>query len=114
MKKETIFHKIIRRKILVDIVYEDCLVTAFKDIRPRAPIHILIIPNIFIPTINDIKKEHKNLLGHMIFVASKIAFIQKISKDGYRIIMNCNKNAGQEIFYLHMHLLGGRNLGSIL
>lgn len=110
MKKEEIFIKIIKKEIFADIVYQDNFVTAFKDIKPKAPIHILIVPNIFISTINHIKEEHKYLFGHMIFVASKIAFKKKISKTGYRIIFNCNKDAGQEIFYVHMHLIGGCNL----
>lgn len=110
MKKEEIFIKIIRKEISADIVYQDNLITAFKDIKPKAPVHILIVPNIFISTVNDIKETDKYLFGHMIFIASKIAFKNKISDTGYRIILNCNKDAGQEVFYVHMHLIGGCNL----
>lgn len=112
MNKNTIFHKIIKKEILADIVYQDKLVTAFHDIKPKYPVHILIIPNIFISTINNIKKKHRKLLGHMFFIASKIAFEKKISENGYRIVINCNQYAGQEIFYLHMHLIGGCMLKS--
>lgn len=114
MNKEEIFSKIVKKEIFADIVYQDDLVTAFKDIKPKAPIHILIIPNIFISTVNDIKEENKYLFGHMIFIASRIAFNNNISDKGYRIILNCNKDGGQDIFYVHMHLIGGCNLDSIL
>ncbi|MGP1953217.1 MAG: purine nucleoside phosphoramidase [Arsenophonus sp. ET-KM2-MAG3] len=111
---ETVFSKIIRREIPADFVYQDNLVTAFRDMEPQAPIHILIIPNILIPTINDVEPEHEKTLGHMIVVAGKIAKQESIANDGYRLIMNCNKHSGQEIFHIHMHLVGGCQLGPIL
>ncbi|MFP3014429.1 MAG: HIT domain-containing protein [Arsenophonus sp.] len=114
MPEETIFSKIIRHEITADIVYQDKLVTAFRDKQPQAPVHILIIPNILIATINDVKSDHKKTLGHMITVAAKISKQEGISEKGYRLIMNCNKHAGQEISHIHMHLLGGHPLGPIV
>lgn len=112
--EETIFSKIIRREIHADIVYQDKLVTAFRDISPKAPIHVLIVPNIFIPTINHVKQHHKHILGHMFIIAAKIASKELIADSGYRLIVNCNYHAGQEINHIHMHLLGGRPLGPML
>ncbi|MBS9425626.1 purine nucleoside phosphoramidase [Photorhabdus caribbeanensis] len=114
MAEETIFSKIIRREIPSDIVYQDDLVTAFRDISPQAPTHILIIPNVLIPTVNDVKPEHEAALGRMMTVAAKIAEQEGIAKDGYRLIMNCNHHAGQEVYHIHMHLVGGRHLGPLL
>lgn len=114
MAEETIFSKIIRREIPADIVYQDELVTAFRDIAPQAPTHILIIPNILIPTMNDITAEHEAALGRMMTVGAKIAEQEGIAEDGYRLIVNCNKHAGQVVYHIHMHLVGGRNLGPLL
>ena len=114
MAEETIFSKIIRREIPSDIVYQDELVTAFRDISPQAPSHILIIPNQLIPTVNDVKPEDEAALGRMVTVAAKIAQQEGIAEDGYRLIINCNRHAGQEVYHIHMHLLGGRSLGPLL
>lgn len=114
MYQETIFSKIIRREIPADIVYQDDLVTAFRDISPQAPTHILIIPNKIIPTVNHVTAEDEQALGHLFVVAAKIAQQEGIDVSGYRLIMNCNKDAGQEVFHLHMHLLGGKNLGKLI
>lgn len=114
LAEETIFSKIIRREIPSDIVYQDELVTAFRDISPQAPTHILIIPNILIPTVNDVTAEHEQALGRMITVAAKIAEQEGIAEDGYRLIMNTNRHGGQEVYHIHMHLLGGRPLGPML
>ena len=111
MAEETIFSKIIRREINEDIVYQDDLVTAFRDINPQAPTHVLIVPNKLIPTINDVTKEDEPALGRMITVAAKIAAEEGISENGYRLIINCNRDGGQEVYHIHMHLLGGRPLG---
>jgi len=111
--KDVIFKKIIQKEIPAEIIYEDQIVTAFKDINPKAPVHILIIPNIFIKTSNDINKKNKEIFAHMFYIAVEIAKQKKISEDGYKIIVNCNKNGGQEINYLHMHLLGGKKLNSL-
>ncbi|WP_293730894.1 purine nucleoside phosphoramidase [uncultured Actinobacillus sp.] len=111
MAAETIFSKIIRKEIPANIVYQDELVTAFRDIAPQAPTHILIIPNKLIPTVNDVTTEDEATLGRLFTVAAKIAQQEGIAEDGYRLIMNCNKHGGQEVFHIHMHLLGGEHLG---
>jgi histidine triad (HIT) family protein len=110
----TIFSKIIAKQIPAEIVYQDEQVTAFKDIRPAAPVHILIVPNIEIPTTNDVLPEHEQVLGHLFVVAKQIAQEQGIAESGYRLIVNCRDDGGQEVYHLHMHLVGGRNLGPLL
>lgn len=112
--KETIFSKIIRQEIPTPLLYQDDLVTAFRDISPQAKAHILIIPNKLIPTVNDINEADELTLGRMITVASKLAEQEGISEDGYRLIMNCNKHGGQEVYHIHMHLVGGQALGKML
>ena len=114
MAEETIFSKIIRREIPADVVYQDELVTAFRDIAPKAPTHILIIPNVLIPTANDVQEAHEHALGRMITVAAKIAKAEGIAEDGYRLIMNFNQHGGQEVYHIHMHLVGGQPLGPML
>lgn len=107
----TIFSKIINREIPADIVYETDSVLAFRDINPKAPTHILIIPKIEIPKVTDIKgSEHAHLLGEMYDAANKIAKDEGIAEDGFRLVMNCGNNGGQEVYHLHMHLLGGRQM----
>jgi len=114
MAEETIFSKIIRDEIPAQKLYQDELVTAFRDISPQAPSHILIIPNILIPTVNDVKAEHELALGRMMTVAAKLAKEEGIAQDGYRLIINCNQHGGQEVYHIHMHLLGGKPLGPML
>jgi len=114
MAKETIFSKIIQKEIPSEIVYQDETVTAFRDINAQAPTHILIIPNKIIPTVNEVIQEDEAVLGKLFTVAAKLAKEENIDKDGYRLIVNCNEHAGQEVFHLHMHLLGGRALGPML
>jgi histidine triad (HIT) family protein len=110
----TIFSKIVQGDIPADIVYQDEQVTAFKDIQPQAPVHILIIPNKEIPTVNDVTVEDEQLIGHLFTVAAKIARDQGVDRDGYRLLVNCNRHGGQEVFHLHMHLFGGKPLGPML
>ena len=114
MSDETIFSKIIRRDIPADIVYQDERVTAFRDINPQAPSHILIIPNKIIPTINDVTPEDEAVLGHLFVVAAQVAQEEGIAENGYRLILNCGKHGHQEVFHLHMHLLGGRPMGPLV
>lgn len=114
MAQETIFSKIIRREIPSDIVFQDELVTAFRDIRPQAATHILIVPNKLIPTVNAVTAEDEAALGRLFTVAAKIAQQEGIAESGYRLIVNCNRDGGQEVYHLHMHLLGGRRLGPML
>jgi histidine triad (HIT) family protein len=107
----TIFSKIINKEIPADIVYETDHVLAFKDIKPQAPVHILIIPKIEIPKVSDIKgKEHAALLGEMFDAANKLARDSGIANDGFRLVLNCGNYGGQEVYHLHMHLLGGRHM----
>ncbi len=114
MPEETIFSKIIRREIPSDIVYQDDLVTAFRDVSPQAPTHVLIVPNHLIPTMADVAADDEPALGRMMSVAARIADEEGIVDAGYRLIVNCGRHAGQEVFHLHMHLLGGRALGPML
>lgn len=106
----TIFNKIIKKEITADILYEDDLSIAFRDLNPTAPEHILIIPKKSIKTINDIEESDKSLIGHLFIVAKKIAKDINVSESGYRIVFNCNENAGQSVFHIHMHLIGGRKM----
>ena len=110
----TLFTKIIQREIPAEIVYRDDQVTAFRDIRPQAPVHVLIVPNKEIPSVNDVEEEEEALLGHMFVVAKKVARKEGVADDGYRLMINCGKHGGQEIWHLHMHLFGGRPLGPML
>ncbi|MEE2023707.1 MULTISPECIES: purine nucleoside phosphoramidase [Alkalimonas] len=114
MAQETIFSKIVRGEVPADILYQDELVTAFRDIHPRAPSHILIIPNHLIPTVNDVEPQHEQALGRLFTVARKLAAEEGIAEDGYRLIMNCNQHGGQEVYHIHLHLVGGRPLGPML
>ena len=113
MPEETIFSKIIRREIDADILYQDDLVTAFRDVNPQAPTHVLIIPNKLIPTADDVNEEDEPALGRMFTVAKKIAEQEGLDK-GYRLMVNCKEHGYQEVFHLHMHLFGGEPLGSML
>ena len=113
MSEETIFSKIIRREVPSDIVYQDELVTAFRDIQPQAPVHVLIIPNEIIPTAADVEPRHEAALGRLFTVARKIAE-QEGLEGGYRLMVNCKEHGGQEVYHLHMHLLGGGRLGRML
>jgi histidine triad (HIT) family protein len=110
----TVFERIIAGEIPAQIVHRDDRVTAFRDIHPRAPVHILIVPNKPIPTSNDIADADEALIGHMFTVARDLARSEGISDDGYRLIINCNAHGGQEVYHLHVHLLGGRPLGPML
>jgi len=110
----TLFEKIIAGELPAAIVYKDERVTAFRDIRPAAPTHILIVPNKPIPTVNDVADEDEPLLGHLFTVARDLARKEGIAENGYRLIMNCNAHGGQEVYHLHLHLLGGRPLGPMV
>jgi histidine triad (HIT) family protein len=114
MAEETIFSKIIRQEIPTPLLYQDDLVTAFRDISPQASTHILVIPNKLIPTVNDTNEEDELVLGRMITVAKKLAKEEGIDEKGYRLIINCNEHGGQEVYHIHMHLVGGEPLGKML
>lgn len=110
---ETIFSKIIRREIPADIVYEDDEILAFRDINPQAPTHVLVIPKVEIATVNDIQPEQAELIGKMVLAAQQIAREEGIADDGYRLAINCNQHGCQEVFHLHLHLIGGKQLRGI-
>ena len=110
----TLFERIIAGEIPADVVYRDERVIAFRDIRPRAPTHILIVPMKPIPTANDIADEDEPLIGHLFTVARDLAKQEGIAANGYRLIVNCNQHGGQEVYHLHLHLVGGRPLGRML
>ena len=107
---EDLFLKIINREVPADIVHETEDVLAFRDINPQAPTHILIIPKMHIRTIDDIKPEQAELVGKLFLAASEIAATEGLS-EGYRVVMNCKEGAGQTVFHIHLHLLGGRGMG---
>lgn len=112
MQKEgCIFCKIVRREIESKVVFEDNKIMAFEDTRPQAPVHIVIIPKYHIEKISDISEGNIHLIGTLILTAKRIAKERNIQESGYRIVINCNKDAGQEVFHLHIHLLGGRPFG---
>ena len=104
----TIFSKIIKKEVPAEIVYENDYILAFKDVNPQAPIHILIIPKVEIPTTNDLKENDSLYLSQMFMAAKKIAKKLKFYKSGYRLVFNCNEDGGQTVFHIHMHLLAGR------
>jgi len=111
MKTEyCLFCDIVERTQPAQIVHETDQVIAFKDIRPRAPFHLLIIPKIHIATLNDILPEHQSLIGEIFIVAKILAKQFGVSGTGYRTVFNCNRDAGQEVYHIHLHLLGGRQL----
>ena len=105
---DTIFSKIINRKIPADIVFEDDLCLAFRDVNPQAPTHILVIPKKSIPKLSDATNNDQVLLGHLMMTAKKIAVDEGID-DAFRLVINNGKDAGQPVFHLHVHLLAGRS-----
>ena len=114
MSQDTLFSKIASGEIPANILFQDERVTAFRDINPQAPTHVLIIPNKVIPTVNDVTPEDEALLGHLFVVARKIAEQEGIAEHGYRLLVNCGDHGHQEVYHLHMHLVGGRSLGRML
>jgi histidine triad (HIT) family protein len=108
---ETIFSKIIDKSIAADILYEDEFSLAFSDINPQAPIHFLVIPKKPIATVNDIEEADKILVGHLYWVASKLAKDMGFAEQGYRAVMNCNEHGGQTVYHIHLHVLAGKPLG---
>lgn len=108
---DCLFCKIVNGEIPSEKVYEDEYVYAFNDISPTAPVHVLIVPKKHISTINDIKEDDAELIGRIYLAAKKIAKEKGIAEEGYRVVTNCNKMAGQTVFHIHYHLIGGRELG---
>ncbi len=108
--EDCIFCKIINKEIPASIVFEDEKMIAFNDINSQAPIHILLIPREHFASLNDIPEEKKNILSHLLLKARHIAQEKGIAEKGYRIVLNTEKDSGQEVFHIHFHLLGGRRL----
>jgi len=108
---ECIFCKIAQKQLPAKLIYEDEHVVAFDDLYPRAPIHKLIIPRKHIPTLNDMSASDVQLVGNILQVAQQLAKEYGIAEQGYRVVNNCNAGAGQTVFHLHFHLLGGREMG---
>jgi histidine triad (HIT) family protein len=110
MPDDFTFARIISGEAPATIVYQDDLVTAFHDIHPQAPVHILIVPNRLIATVNDVTPEDEAALGRLFTVAARLAAERGIAESGYLLMVACNRDGGQEVYHLHMHLLGGRRL----
>ena len=108
--KECLFCKIVDKEIPAEIVFENNKLLAFNDIDPQAPIHILIISKEHITTTNDLTSKHKELLGDIVLAAKRLASEYDIAENGYRMVFNCNKNGGQAVYHIHLHLLGGRQM----
>ncbi len=108
---DCLFCKIVAGEIPADIIYESDTAIAFRDINPQAPTHVLIIPRKHIATINDIEAEDHAIVGSLYSAAAEIAKQEGFSEEGYRAVMNCNEAAGQTVFHIHLHLLGGRDQG---
>jgi histidine triad (HIT) family protein len=108
---DSIFTKIIKREIPAEIIFENDSVIAFNDIEPKAPVHILVVPKKQIATINDADENDATLLGELLLTASKIAKEKGIAEKGYRLVLNCNKEGCQSVFHIHVHLIGGKQLG---
>ena len=109
--EDCIFCKIIRKEIPSEIVYEDEKVIAFKDVNPAAPIHILVVPKKHIETLLDVKDEDSELISYIYQIINKIAKDEGFAENGFRVIVNCGKDSGQEVMHIHFHVLGGKKLG---
>ena len=107
---KTLFEKIIDREIPAQIVYEDDLVLAFRDIKPQAPTHILVIPKKCIPRIAEAKPEDHKILGHLLLKAAEIARSEGVDKSGFRLVFNNGPDAGEAVPHLHCHVIGGRHM----
>lgn len=108
--QDCLFCKIVDGGLPADIVYEDDSLVAFRDIQPKAPTHILLIPRRHVATMNDLQDGDEPLAGKLLTRAARIAADEGLADDGYRVVMNCNAAAGQSVFHIHLHLLGGRTM----
>lgn len=107
---DCLFCKMVAGEIKPDTVYEDADVLAFRDLNPQAPTHVLVIPKTHISTLNDLQPDHAPLIGKMYLAAQKVAQADGIAERGYRTVINCNREAGQSVFHVHLHVLGGRGM----
>ena len=108
MSEQCVFCKIINKQILSNIVHEDERVIAFRDINPQAPTHLLIVPKVHLPSLNELLPEHAAILGHIPMVAKSLARESGLAESGWRLVINCGADAAQTVFHLHVHMLGGR------
>ena len=108
---DTIFHKIMRHEIPADIVFEDEHMVAFRDIAPQAPVHVLFVPKVDIATLNDVQPSQAEIVGRLAIAAADYAKREGFAEEGYRVVINCNADAGQTVFQIHLHLLAGAALG---
>ena len=109
-EQDCLFCKILSGDIPADIVYESDSAIAFRDVNPQAPTHVLVIPRKHVATINDLDEDDQEIVGSLFLAAKEIAHAEGISDEGYRAVMNCNEGAGQSVFHIHLHVLGGRAL----
>jgi histidine triad (HIT) family protein len=109
---DTLFDKIIRREIPADFVYEDADIVAFRDIHPQAPVHVLFVPRKTVATLNDLGPADAALIGKLVLAAAAYAKREGFAESGYRTVFNCNRDGGQTVFHVHLHLLGGGPLYS--
>lgn len=110
MNEDCIFCKIASGQFGTEFLYESDEIVAFRDIHPRAPIHFLVIPKKHIPKVSDVKPDDEALIGKMVAAANIVAKQEKVSETGYRLIFNCGRDSGQDVFHIHLHVLGGRKL----
>ena len=111
MMTDCLFCKMVSGEIQPDVVFEDDDVLAFRDVSPQAPVHVLVIPKSHIATTNELTPEHAVLIGKMVLAARQIAVDEGVAEPGYRMVMNCNPEAGQSVYHIHLHMLGGRPMG---
>ncbi len=107
----SVFTQIIRGELPAEIVYEDELCIAFKDINPQAPVHVLLVPKKEIVSIATVEPEDREVLGHLMVKAREVAQMMGVAESGFRLVVNTNRDAGQSVYHLHIHLLGGRRMG---
>ena len=108
---DCLFCKILDGEIPAELIYESNTAVAFRDVNPQAPTHVLVIPRKHISTINDIEQADQEIIGSLYTAAREIAAMEGVADDGYRAVMNCNEGAGQSVFHIHLHVLGGRQMG---
>jgi len=107
---DCLFCKIVEGEIPCDKIFENDQVIAFRDLNPQAPTHILVIPRKHISTVNELTADDKNIVGEMVLAAQAVAKQEGIEESGYRLVMNCNEGAGQTVFHIHLHIMGGRRM----
>jgi histidine triad (HIT) family protein len=109
--KDCLFCKIANNEIKANVVYQDDRAVAFRDTNPQAPLHVLVIPRAHVASINDVRDAHEADMGHLFAVAARVAEQEGLAERGYRTVMNCGSEAGQSVFHVHLHVLGGKHLG---